>query len=290
MDVLSDVLDTIRLQSAVFVQTELEPPWGIHAAASDTFAFHIVTRGRCWLSVDGRPAERVSAGDVLLLNRGRSHTLTDAPETPARPIPGATGLTCGCFRYDGAGSTLLMAALPIVIHTGTLGGELGPWLAQTVQLLAYESRRDHPGNETVVNRLCDALFVYLVRGHLQALRDGGPNWLRALIDPQVGVALRSIHEEPSAPWTVATLAARAAMSRSAFAARFAELVGETPMQYLIRWRLEKAARMLRDGGDGIAQVAARVGYDSEAAFNKAFKRSIGVAPGAYRRAARAATG
>jgi AraC-like DNA-binding protein len=302
MDVLSDVLSTVRLQSVVFASAELPAPWGIRAEPREHFAFHIVARGRCWLEVDGGAPVHVSAGDVVVLARGHGHTLRDALDTPARPLgemlasgafagpardaPGSTHLVCGCFRFDDLRGDVLLSALPAVIHTHELASDAGPWLAQTVRLLAYESGGEHPGAETVVNRLSDALFVYVIRSVLARLPEGESSWLRALVEPQVGAALRLIHEDPSAPWSVATLAARVGMSRSSFAERFTRVVGESPMQYLTRWRLQKAAGLLRGGGQGIAEVASRVGYESDAAFNKAFKRSMGVTPGAYRRSLR----
>jgi len=136
-----------------------------------------------------------------------------------------------------------------------------------------------------VARLCDALFVYILRSHLATLPPTEPNWLRALVEPHVGAAIEAIHADPAAAWTVGGLAAHVGMSRSAFAARFAQAVGEGPMQYLTRRRLQRAAAMLRRNETGIAQVATRSGYSSEAAFSKAFKRAVGITPGAYRRTA-----
>jgi AraC-like DNA-binding protein len=301
MDVLSDVLGTLRLQSQVFASTELEPPWGMRAAPRDHFAFHIVARGSCGLDVDGGAPTPVSGGDVVVLSRGHAHALRDAPRSRARPIeellasgafskpvrgaPGSTHIVCGCFRFDDLRSSALLAALPTVIHTHEMASAHGPWLAQTVKLLAWESARNHPGAETVISRLCDALFVYVIRSVLEQVPEGSTSWLRALTEPQVSTALRLMHENPAEPWSVASLAGRVGMSCSAFADKFTRTVGESPMQYLIRWRLEKAAGMLRGGEVGLDQVAARVGYDSAAAFNKAFKRSMGVTPGAYRKRA-----
>ncbi len=304
MDVLSDMLSTVRLKSTVFTQTQLTAPWGIRADGRDHFAFHVITRGRGVLDVDGLPPVDVEAGDVVVVAPGRTHSLRDRRESPARDLmellsSGAfdrrtgtapageagptTHLICGCFRFEDMRHNVLMSALPTMIHTREMSSDVGPWLAQTIKLLAYESLAERPGMATVVDRLCDAMFVYILRSHLVAVPAQDPNWLRALVEPQIGSALRFMHEDPSADWTVATLATRVAMSRSAFAARFTQFVGESPMQYLSRWRLQKAAALLRAGDVDIADVAARVGYESPAAFSKAFKRTIGVAPGAYRR-------
>jgi len=282
------------------VQTELASPWGIRAEPRPDFAFHIVSRGRAWLDVEGCPPVEVHSGDVVMLRPGMGHTLRDSLDTRARdlmellaegrlgpdaPVDGAgatTQLVCGCFRFDDLAGDALTAVLPVVLHTRDLDSDVGPWLAQTVRLLTYETRAQRPGGATVVNRLCDALFVYLLRSHLQALSPSEANWLRALAEPDVGAALQLMHESPAAAWTVATLAAKVGLSRSAFAARFTRLVGETPMQYLTRWRLQKAAAMLRQGDADIGQVATRVGYESAAAFSKAFKRATGSTPGAFR--------
>jgi AraC-like DNA-binding protein len=303
MDVLSDVLDTVRLEGRVFGAVELAPPWGLAAAPRDVFVFHVVVRGNAWLEVDGGEPVPVGAGDVVLLARGLAHTLRDTPTSPTEPLeqwirsgrfavaprglPGTTHLLCGGFRFEDPRRDVLLAALPPVVHTHELASDVGPWLAHTVKLLAHEAGRDHPGGETVVGRLCEALFVYVIRSVLERMPDRDASWLRGLADPHVGRALRLLHAEPSAPWTVADLAAKVGMSRSAFAERFTAVVGESPMQYLVRWRIEKAAGLLRAGETGLAEIAARVGYESDAAFSKAFKRSMGVAPGAYRRAWRA---
>jgi AraC-like DNA-binding protein len=152
--------------------------------------------------------------------------------------------------------------------------------------LACETSSERPGAQTVVSRLADVIFIQIVRGHLASLGGQGTGWLAALADPQVGAALSLLHRSPETAWTVQALAQHVAMSRSAFAARFTRLVGDPPLHYLTRWRMQKAAGLLREGHSTIAQVAEAVGYDSEAAFSKAFKRAQGAAPGAYRRASR----
>lgn len=303
MDVLSDVLDTMRLTSTAFGQARLAGAWGVRAPAADHYAFHVVVRGRCWFEVDGARPVEIEAGDVVVLAPGRGHVLRDSRKTPPRPLiewitSGAFGphtrstvtdasaethIVCGCFRFDTPINSVLLTALPVLIHTRDMANEAGLWLAQTIKLLAYESHIEQPGAATVTQRLCDALFVYILRNHLATLPPERASWLRALVDPQIGAALHLIHEAPGEAWTVAKLATRVGMSRSAFALRFAANVGESPMQYLIRWRVQKAAMMLRARGDtAMTEIATRVGYSSEAAFNKAFKRLIGQAPGAYR--------
>jgi AraC-like DNA-binding protein len=305
MDVLSDMLDMVRLESTVFAQTWLRPPWGIRADARDHFAFHVLPRGGGRLEVEGLDPVDVLAGDVVVLGPGRAHALSDRAGSPVRDLRemltegafdagrrgGGDGddgehsyLICGCFRFTDVRGDRLVSALPTLIHVRGAQTAAGPWLAQTIRLLAEEATADRPGSATVVNRLCDALFVYVLRCHLASLPDDEATWLRALVDPQIGAGLRMIHGEPAAPWTVAKLAAGVGMSRSSFAARFTDVVGETPMAYVTRWRLRCAAVALRTTQRDLAEVAASAGYESSAAFSKAFRRLIGQPPGAYRRA------
>jgi AraC family transcriptional regulator, alkane utilization regulator len=299
VDVLSDVLDTVRLTSTVFAQAALSDSWGISARPREHFAFHVISRGCCWLEVDGQAPITIAAGDVVVLAPGRGHTVRSALDSPVRDIAelmaeGAlcrpvgvgsdtTNLVCGSFNFEGLHGNLLLPLLPVVLHVRESAPDAGPWLAQTLRLLSDESFVGRPGSATVINRLCDALFVYALRSHLATLTAPEANWLRALEEPQIGAALGMIHEQPGAPWSVPTLASRVGMSRSAFAARFTDLVGEPPMRYLTHWRLQKAAAMLRAADIGIDEIAGQLGYDSTVAFSKAFKRSIGIPPGTYRR-------
>jgi AraC-like DNA-binding protein len=295
-DVLSDVLGTVRLHGTVFGSLDLVAPWGMSATPRDLFIFHIVARGECWFEADGSEPAHASTGDVLLLAPRRAHTLRDAPGSRVRPFeqvvaanrplddPRAMQLVCGGFQVD---DDTLLRALPPVIHTHELASDAGSWLAQTVRLLVYEASHGHPGAATVVSRVCDALFVYVIRSALAKLPPGNASWLHALVTPRIGDALRLMHGEPSKEWSVGELAQRVGMSRSAFAQQFAAVVGDTPMQYLIQWRVRKAASLLRGGDTAIAEVAERVGYQSDVAFAKAFKRAMGVTPGAFRRAAAA---
>jgi AraC-like DNA-binding protein len=296
MDVLTDVLDAVHLSSTVFVQTRLPAPWGIRTGPRPHFAFHVIAHGAGWLEVEGRSGEPVAAGDVVVIAPGHAHTLRSDAAAPVRTVEEmladgsfcrpdigtGTQLVCGSFRFDDMQANALLHAVPVVLRSSV--AEAGPWLTHTVELLAYESFAGRPGNATVVNRLCDALFIYLLRGHLAQQPTPGASWLRALDDPQVGQVLRLIHESPEQPWTVALLAGRVGMSRSALAARFVEQVGETPIRYLMRWRAQKAAALLRAGDSTIEAIAGRLGYESGIAFSKAFKRAFGQPPGAYRRA------
>ena len=296
MDVLSDVLDALRLESTVFAHGSIARPWGIRTEAHQDFAFHVVADGECWLDVDGTAPLKLGAGDVVIVSRGRGHALRDERTSRAMPLEeflstggfatraakDGTRLVCGCFQLESLPDDPLLASLPPVMHARSLVHEVA-WLGQTIDVLDRESASEEPGARTVVNRLCDALFVFVLRRLLAELPAGEKSWLHALVDPNLGPALRAIHEKPADPWTVADLASRAGMSRSAFAAHFADVIGEAPIEYLSRWRLRKAASMLRAGNAGIAEIAANVGYDSEAAFSKAFKRSIGITPGAFRR-------
>jgi len=306
MDVLSDVLDTVRLTSTIVVQTRLVAPWGMRTEPRDSFAFHVVSGGTAWFAIDGSDPIALAAGDVVVLAPGHAHTLRSHPHAPVRDVldllaDGAlcrpalgdpddgTRLVCGSFRFDDPHGTLL-AVLPSVLHARATAGGAGPWLAHTIELLTHESFGDLPGNATIVNRLCDALFVYLVRSHLAYRSQAAASWLRGLDDPRIRDALALIHERPDHAWSVAALAGGVGMSRAAFAARFADLVGQSPIRYLTQWRVQKAAVLLRDDGHSIESVARRVGYESPVAFAKAFKRSTGLPPGAYRRRGVAARG
>ena len=182
---------------------------------------------------------------------------------------------------------MLFDSLPPVVHVKGDAGTTVRWLEANLQFVASEMASGEPGFETIVSRLADILVVQAVRAHVAQTGGGCKGWLRALIDPQIGRALSLIHEKPEDDWTVESLASKVGMSRSAFAARFAQLVEEPPLTYLTRWRMQKASRLLETSPAGVAEVAKRVGYDAEAAFSKAFKRWIGVAPGAYRRRAEA---
>jgi len=311
MDVLTDVLEALRLKSTVLGRLELTAPWGLQSDGACS-ALLVVTRGTCWLDVKGiaEPLQ-LAGGDLVLLTRSAGHTLRDHPRT--RPIPFADvcrvppGARSPCqpggiFHYGGGGALTtiiggrfevedadplrLIAALPPVIHVKGDRGTPVQWLEASLHFVASEMASGLPGAQTVVSRLVDILFVQAVRAYLAESGPRTKGWLRGLLDPQIGQALALMHQRPEAPWTVQSLAADVGMSRSAFAARFADLVEESPLAYLTRWRMSRASTLLGHGSSGIAEIATRVRYDAEAAFSKAFKRWMGKAPGEYRRARR----
>ena len=301
-DVLADVLETMRLTNLIFGRMELGAPWGFSFSEPDLARFYVVARGSGLLDVPGQPTIALSAGDVAVLPGGGTHSLRDAPGSPvldltvvqcqrhaataaARHLGGSgaqTMLVAGAIRFLSGRQTALLERLPPVIHLPGNDPLNAPWLPATVQLLVAESVSRSPGGSVVVNRLADVLLVQALRTQQSA----GVCGLGGLQDPHVVAALRLMHGNPGADWTVEGLAKAAGLSRSGFAARFTDRVGEAPLQYLTRWRMKKAAQELREQNDSIAQVAEHVGYQSEAAFNKAFKRWEGTTPAAYRRASR----
>lgn len=309
VDVLTDVLQTVRVSSVCYGRVELGAPWGIRVGKSEAAAFHVLLRGNAWLEVDGLSEPvALASGDLFALPHGHAHTLRDSLDTVARPLEeivqsgacaggtlklggsGAAGtLVCGAFQFEDRRNNPLLNVLPPLVLIKGEDGRAVHWLEPTLQFMACEAASARPGAQTVVSRLADILFIQIVRGFLSSTPESQRGWLRALTEPQIGAALSLIHQDPKQPWTVATLASKVGMSRSTFAGRFAELVGEPPLHYVTRWRMQRAASLLREGKATLADIADRVGYESEAAFSKAFKRWVGAAPGAYRKAQRGAS-
>jgi AraC-like DNA-binding protein len=308
VDVLSDVLRMTRLSTLISGRVELGTPWALRMAALPLFSFYVVARGGAMLTVEGdgsRHVATMSAGDVALLPRGGEHLLRDVsgrrltakdmgyractaghsgsePTTRFGGDGPVTELIAGGFRFDEPLGHPLLAALPRLLHMRADDPSATPWLSATVQLLVAESHAGRDGRSIVLERLAEVLLVQALRLRAGA-RPCDEAGLRALVDPAIGAALQRIHAAPGEPWTVERLASAVGLSRSGFAARFHELVGEPPLKYLTRWRVARAAELLRDGRETVAAVAGRMGYDSEAAFNRAFKRVHGLGPGKYRR-------
>ena len=301
-DPVSQILRVIRIRSTVYCRSLLGAPWGFGVAAHGNPAFHVVTTGSCWLQVDGDPGQlRLGAGDLVVLPTGRRHWLRDNPATPTTELEdilartpldeqhrlhygghGArTGLLCGGFALQGSAHPVLRA-LPATLHIRGVAGHPVPWLAATLALLSAETAADAPGAGEVVSRLADALLTQALRVALAELESSGGAGIHALSDPQIAAAIQLIHRQPERAWTVGDVAAEVALSRSAFSARFRKLVGESPSRYITRAHLAHAAALLHTTNASLAEIADRAGYGTEFSFGKAFKRTFGVSPGAYR--------
>ena len=302
-DLLTDILQTMRLEHTILCRCKLTAPWGIRFPAEDgEAAFHIVTRGQCWLQLDGQKPLLLVAGDFVMFPHGHEHRISDTLLSPItdfentsimRPNHGynsisfggdglAIELLAGCFQVRGDRRNPLLTSLPTLIHVRSDHGQLVPWLETTLRYITAELAISQLGFQTVIARLVDVLFIQAVRAYVAKISDDQRNWLRALTDVEMVIALSFMHRSPEKAWTVAALAEQIPMSRSAFSARFTELVGQPPMQYLTTWRMVKATELLRESQLGLKEVAIRVGYESEVSFSKAFKRWAGVPPSFYR--------
>lgn len=306
MDCIADLLEGVHLRSAVLYRGCWTAPWGAQFAPQNYGAdacFHFVTEGRCTLTVNSRSVI-LNRGDFTVLPHGPVHAIHDIACTPTPPferlnlVPDETGtvhhggggeqttMICGKFFFENRDTNPLFRALPPVLLVRGEQGEAVPWLAPTLAFIACETESERPGAQTVISRLADILFIQAVRVHLAELRDAsaaGDGLLRALCDEEIGPVLQAVHRAPSEGWTVAGMAQTAGMSRSAFAARFTGLIGEPPLHYVGRFRCHVAANLLRENRLTTGEVARRVGYESEAAFCKAFKRWTGTGPGTFRR-------
>lgn len=318
MDPITDIFTTMHVAAAVHSRVEATAPWGFIRQASDTEAgsadlngkkispslfahFGMVARGNCWLSVDGiADPIPLTGGDCFLVAPGTSYILRDDPgTTPVSFCQVAPKNGRNVAHYGGGGTPTTIISGFLSFETASLKPvtQLLPNLIlikadqahalalhTTLQLLASEMSEQRPGSEVVSNRLAEVLFIQTLRAHIASGGDCcNQGWLRAIFDPRVGAAMRSIHENVNNPWTVESLAGAAGMSRSAFAYRFKELLGQTPLDYLTQWRMQKAIQLLQQDDRKLVDVAQSVGYESDAAFSKAFKRILGVTPGDYRR-------
>jgi AraC-like DNA-binding protein len=267
---------------------------------ADLAHFAMLSRGNCWLSVEGIPEPiPLTGGDCILLARGTSIVLSDSPRTRPgstfREIAAKANSHVACFGGGGAPTTVVCGSLSFERASLKPITQLLPRfilikadqahtlaLHCTMQALALEMAEQAPGSEVVATRLAEVLFIQALRAHIASeVEWRNKGWLRAIFDPQIGAALRAVHDSVSTPWTVESLAAAAGMSRSAFAARFKELLGQTPLEYVTEWRMQKAMELLQQRDKKLIDVARLVGYESDAAFSKAFKRVVGPNPGEY---------
>lgn len=319
MDALSHVLRVVQLSGAVYLSGEFSAPWCVISEAdSDICAawlprcervvsYHFVAEGCCRarLADDMDSALQLGAGDVLVVPQGHAHLLGSSLEleaAPAAPLlaahvaaqPGKvlrlayggggarTRIVCGFLACDAVLGNPLLLSLPRLFKFNLGDGAESAWLACALGFAAAEAAEPRAGSATVLAKLSELLFVQAVRHCIEALPAQEKGWLAALRDRYVGRAMLDLHADPAHGWTVDELAGKVGLSRSALAQRFSDLLGQPPMQYLARWRLHAAARELRDGSASLAKVAGAVGYDSEAAFSRAFKREFGLAPGSWR--------
>ncbi len=319
MDPITDFFQTMQIVGVVHARLEATAPWGLksdadaegtakdkHSAESPSSPFHfahfgMLSRGNCWLSVEGIPDPiPLAGGDCFLLAPGTAYSLRDNLRTRVRSLceiaprngsqvisyggGGApTTIISGWFRFCAPSVQPLRRLLPpLILVKADQAQSLA--LHTTLNMLASEMAEMAPGSDLVVNRLADLLFIHSIRAHIGSRSETCKNGLlRAIFDPQIGSALKSMHEKVEHRWTVESLAAACGMSRSAFAVRFKDLVGETPLEYLTGWRMQKATGLLQKGDKKLFEVAKSVGYESDAAFSKAFKRVFRVAPREYRR-------
>lgn len=305
IDVLADVLAAARIGGTLICHRRMTPPWGLRFRPEELAGFHLITRGSFWLRMDDGATVQLAQGDLVFLPHGSGHDLLDnlqtqpvlfedleqlrgvnQPECPLEASGGApAGFICGAYALDVEGAHPVLSLLPPLIHIRAEQMEASRSLQRTLEMLRQEVIDPGPGTEAVRVRLVEVLFVYIVRTWLAAQPEGRAGWLGALSDPQIGRALERMHAYPARSWTVEGLAREASLSRAAFARRFAALVGEPPLGYLTRLRMERAARLLRDTAEPVGRISTEVGYDSEFAFNKAFKRARGLSPGRWRREA-----
>jgi AraC-like DNA-binding protein len=315
-DTLSDVLRAVRLTGAVFFSVDACAPWVAESPKASTLApfimpgvehvieYHVVTGGACWGGLIDEPAIRLEAGDVIVFPQGDAHVMSSAPGMRGEPdvdahltasqkrLPiamsfGGGGreraeVICGFLGCDARPFNPLLSALPRVIHIPK-SGDPDSILRRFVDLALAESTAPSSGSGCVLARLSELLFVEVVRRYVAALPSEDSGWLSGLRDEGVGRALQKLHERPAHQWSLEDLAKEVGMSRSMLAERFAHFVGVPPIQYLTQWRMQLAASLLRTTNATLAEIADRVGYGSEAALSRAFKRWVGVAPASYRR-------
>ncbi len=313
-DTLSDLLRTVRLTGAVFFDLEAAAPWAelqppgpiiansVLPGVQHLISYHAVTAGCCYGGLLDGELTRLETGDVIVFPHGDSHVMKSAPNVPAKVDlghyrqPGTqlpvtlrvggdagelTHLVCGFLGCDARPFNPLIGSLPRVLHVRHREGPDSGWLGQFIRVALAESLAKRSGGECVLARMSELMFVESVRRHLETLPDDRTGWLAGLRDPQIGRVLALLHERPGYGWTLQALARKAALSRSVLAERFLHLIGQPPMQYLANWRMQIAAGSLARG-EKVATVAFDVGYDSEAAFSRAFKRLVGASPSAWR--------
>jgi AraC-like DNA-binding protein len=308
------VLRAVRLSGAVFFDVDASPPWVAETPAGEAIvnrvfpdadhlmSYHVIMRGSCWGGLIGEPAIQLLPGDIIVFPHGDPHVMASAPGMRGAPDldtyqpptaaqlpftltmgseqPDPARIVCGFLGCDARPFNPLLSALPRVLHQRARAEGV---LAQFVRLAVEETRQPRVGGESVLGRLSELLFIDVVRHHLEGLPEDRTNWLAGLRDPYVGRALTALHGSPARDWTIELLARESGLSRSALAERFTAFAGQPPMQYLANWRMQLAANLLLNGVDSVAMIADQVGYESEAAFSRAFRKIVGLPPGEWRK-------
>ncbi len=318
MDPLSNVLETIKLSGVIFLRADLTGPYGVEMPPPTLshpmlrpptpehrlVMFHIVREGSGYVEIEGEAPRALEQGDLVIVFDDVVHSMVDRPgratirsaelepiyEPVAMPPavvlgegPPSLRLVCGMLQFVERGINPIFSALPPYLHIRSEEGPTTGWLQASIGYIIAEADSGRPGSDTLLGRLTELLFVETLRAYLARLPEAQRGWFAALRDPVVGRALVAMHEDPAHPWTVAELARRVAVSRSALAARFPELLAISPIAYLTRWRIRLATNLLENPALSLTDVALRVGYDSESAFSRAFKREMDVPPALWRR-------
>jgi len=313
MDALSDVLRAVRLSGAFFFDVQACAPWcaetplgssvveKMFPGSDHLICYHLIMEGSCWATLEGQEPIKLVAGDIIVLPHGDTHVLATAPgmrkspemsmyrrpndgKLPSKISMGTAGgetahFVCGFLGCDSRPYNPLLTALPrVIVVNDHASGALGAYFRAALA----ESKSERMGSADLLGRISELMFVDVVRRHLESLPADRMNWLAGLRDSYVGRALMALHANPARDWTLELLAAEAALSRSSFAERFAEFVGHPPMQYLTNWRMQLATNYLRNGTESVSAIANRVGYESEAAFSRAFKKVVGSPPSEWR--------
>ena len=306
-DALGETLHSLRLRGVVYARSHLTAPWGVDMPGMpECVMFHVVTAGECVLEFEDREPAVLRPGEFALMPRSEGHAIKHARGADSEnyfdlPIERVTDryvvlrygcglaettLICGAVCFEHPAARDLVELLPSLIHIKTWDSPSAEWMQSTLRLMGAEAGSSQPGGDIIVTRLADILVIQAIRAWLVENPGSRRGWLGALSDERIGPALQSIHRDPTRAWDLATLASMASMSRSAFSARFTELVGESAMQYVTRWRMHVAGAWLRDSEMTASECGAKLGYNSEASFSRAFKKVMGKPPGAWKAASR----
>jgi AraC-like DNA-binding protein len=314
MDALSETLRVVRLVGAIFINARFTAPWCYQSPSADTAApllepgaervviFHLITEGECFVVLSDAPPLHLIAGDVVIFPKGHAHLMSSQPglspatgarldqvlaRRPRQLVYGGGGpttrLVCGYLACDARLAELLLAGLPAVVRVNVRGSSAGIWLEASVRYALSEARSPRPGGAGVLAKLAEVLFIEVLRLYMNERSDGRTGWLAGVGDRIVGPALNALHTRPAHAWTVEELAHSAGTSRSVLAERFQHLVGTSPIQYLTQWRMLLAANLLCSSNAPLAHIAEGVGYQTDTAFSRAFRREFGLPPAAWRR-------